>query len=103
MRDVCRCHLPLTPPPYEEHWLPIRDPEPGPHVQAVALCGQDPKILRSERTPDGWRTQGAAANYADHTPPKPWEQVGRCWNRRDHPVRDVTALIHRPGHDGMRR
>jgi hypothetical protein len=92
---ACRCGLLLTPLPDADHWLPSRDPEPGPHVQAVALCGQDPTILRSERTPDGWRSQGAAAVYPDHTPPKPWERVGRCWDGREHPVRDVTGLLHR--------
>jgi hypothetical protein len=92
IRD-CRCGLPLAPPPNEPHWLPTRDPEPGPHVQAVALCGQDPEILRSERAPGGWRTRGAANSYADCTPPRSWEHVGFCWNRRDHPVRDVTGLM----------
>jgi hypothetical protein len=94
MIPACRCGLLLTAPPNDHHWLPSRDPEPGPHVQAVALCGQDPAILRSERTPGGWRSQGAAAIYPDDTPPKPWERVGRCWDGREHPVRDVTGLLH---------
>jgi hypothetical protein len=94
MIPACRCGLLLTAPSNDQHWLPSRDPEPGPEVQAVALCGQDPTILRSERTPGGWRSRGAAAIYPEGTPPKPWERVGRCWDGREHPVRDVTGLLH---------
>jgi hypothetical protein len=85
MIPACRCGLLLTPPSNDHHWLPSRDPEPGPHVQAVALCGQDPAILRSERTPDGWRFHGAAATYPDLIPPKPgsaWAAAGTAVNIR---------------------
>jgi hypothetical protein len=92
MIRACRCGLLLTPPQNAHHWLPSRDPEPSAHVQAVALCGQNPAILGSERTAEGWRSRGAAAAYPDHTPPKPWDRVGRCWNGNEHPVRDVTGL-----------
>jgi hypothetical protein len=95
MIRACRCGLLLTPPPDVHYWLPSRDPEPGPHVRAVALCGQDPGILRTERTPGGWHSQGAAAIYPEHTPAKPWKHVGRCWDGREHPVRDVTEVLHR--------
>jgi hypothetical protein len=34
----------------------------------VALFGQDPASLRSERIPGGWRYQGVAALYSDQVP-----------------------------------
>jgi hypothetical protein len=94
MTRFCRCGLPVDPPGSAAHWWPSRDPEPGPEVQAVALCHRDPAILRHERTLGGWRSDGAAAIYPEHTPAKPWRWVGRCWDGREHPVRDVTALLH---------
>jgi hypothetical protein len=93
MSRGCRCGLPLDPPDHP-HWLPSRDPEPGPEVQAVALCGYNPAILRCVRTAGGWRSQGPRACYPDHTPPKQWERVGRCWDGQEHPVYDVTSLLH---------
>jgi hypothetical protein len=90
MTRVCRCGLPLDPPD-SPHWLPSRDPEPGPDVQAIALCHRDPAILRHERTLGGWRSDGAAAIYPQHTPAKPWRGVGRCWDGREpRPRRDRT-------------
>jgi hypothetical protein len=51
---TCRCGLQLAPiPADQQHWLLSRDPEPGPEVKAVAICGQDPAILRSERIAGG--------------------------------------------------
>jgi hypothetical protein len=93
MSSGSRCGLPLHPPD-GRYWLPSRDPEPGPEVQAVALCGQDPAILRCERTSGGWRFQGVAA-VPHCTPPKPWYRVGHCWDSCEHPVYDVTSSPHR--------
>lgn len=92
MTRRCRCGLPLNPPD-GPHWVPSRDPDPGSAVAAVALCGRDPAILRSERVPGGWGSRGAAATYAEHSPPKPWPAVGHCWNGREHPVCDVTSSL----------
>jgi len=94
MIRTCPLRSPARPPGRHPHWLPSRNPEPGPDVQAVALCGCDPVILRCERTSGGWRSDGAAALYPDHTPPKPWELVGRCWDGREHPICDVTTLLY---------
>src|SRR5688572_5535882 len=92
MSRGCRCGLPLDPPD-GPHWVPSRDPDPGSAVAAVALYGRDPVILRSERVRGGWRSQGAAAIYPEHSPPKPWRSVGHCWNGREHPVCDVTMWL----------
>ncbi len=99
-RPACRCGLPID-PPTGPHWLPSRDPEPGAHVLAVALCSHEPAILRYERVAGGWRSNGAAAIYPNHTPPKPWQRVGLCWDGREHPVRDVTGAT--PAHVGTAR
>jgi hypothetical protein len=89
-RASCRCRLPLDPPD-GRYWLPSQHPDPGPEVvQAVAICGQDPALLRWERVDGGWRCQGAAA-VPYETPPKPWDRVGRCWDGTQHPVHDVTG------------
>ncbi len=89
MADLCRCHLPFD-PPAGPHWWPARDPEPGEHVLAVAIYGQDPRFLRRVRVAGGWLSQGSAANYPDCTPPAPWTYTGRCWDDVDHSVVDVT-------------
>jgi hypothetical protein len=103
MSRGCRCGLPLEPPD-GPHWFPSRDPDPGSIVAAVALCGRDPTILRSERVPGGWRSQGAAATYPEHSPPMLWQAVGRCWNGREHPVCEVTSsgLLQHSGDGGPR-
>jgi hypothetical protein len=90
--DLCRCHLPLDPPP-DNHWLPWRDPEPESSVLAVALHGQHPTFLRRMRVPDGWHTEGSGANHPDSTPPRPWVEIGQCWAGEQHAVVDVTAFI----------
>ncbi len=92
MADTCRCHLPLD-PPIGVHWLPWRDPEPGLHVLAVALYDEEPSFLRRVRVPGGWHTEGCGAAHPEATPPKPWQEVGRCWDGVEHPVVDVTAFL----------
>ncbi|MGH3568363.1 MAG: hypothetical protein ACRDRH_20505 [Pseudonocardia sp.] len=62
-------------------------------MRAVALYGQDPRILRRRRVPGGWHGEGLAASYPDRTPPVPWPEAGRCWAEVDHPVVDVTGVI----------
>lgn len=88
----CRCHLPLDLPP-ERHWWPSRDPEPDTGVRAVALAGEDPGFLRTERRPDGWHTEGHAAAYPEATPSRGWGDVGRCWDAAEHPVVDVSDWL----------
>ena len=92
MSRSCRCGLPLEPPD-GRYWQPTSgDPEPGPDVQALAICRQDPALLRWERVDGGWQCHGAlAAPYP--TPPKPWVQVGHCWARGKHHVVDVTSSL----------
>jgi hypothetical protein len=97
MSRHCRCGMPLDPPD-GPHWVPSRDPEPGPDVAAVALSGSDPRLLRSERVRGGWRSRGAAA-YPGQSPPRPWWSLGRCWNGSEHPVCDVTSWPAQP-HEG---
>jgi len=89
---MCRCHLPLGPPEASTAcWWPSRSPEPDTTVQAVALAGQDPGFLRTERRGRYWFTAGAAAAHPDHPQPKGWGEVGRCWNGAEHAVVDVTG------------
>jgi hypothetical protein len=91
MVERCRCHRPFT---TNEHcWWPLRDPEPGPQVQVVVLVGDDPGFLRMERVPGGWHGRGAGAPHPELTGPEPWSAVGRCWDRRQHPVLDATGWL----------
>jgi len=85
MADRCRCGLPLD-PPNGRHWWPARDTEPDATVRSVVMVGQQPDHLRAERVDDGWHTRGLLANHAEHTPPRPWSELGRCWAGTKHAV-----------------
>jgi len=89
----CRCHLPLVPPDGLACWWPRRDPEPGDHVLAVAMHGDDARFLRLVRVRERWYRRGAGANHPDSTPPVPWSEAGRCWAGTHHAVVDATDMV----------
>ncbi|MGI8798854.1 MAG: hypothetical protein ACR2GE_06100 [Pseudonocardia sp.] len=60
-------------------------------MRAVALVGEDPSFLRTERDGAGWRTAGLGAAYPDCTPPRRWGELGRCWDGIEHAVVDATG------------
>lgn len=92
----CRCHRSLE-PPSGQHWLPHSDPEPGPDIRVVVLCGDEPGFLRMVRVPGGWHRQGAATSYSDYTSPVPWSDAGRCWAGAEHPVLDASRIAELAG------
>lgn len=88
---LCRCHLSLNAPSDGRiFWKPWQDPEPDTAVRAVALAGQDPRFLRSERRADGWHTEGHAAAHPEVSPSREWGDLGRCWAGSHHPIVDAT-------------
>ncbi|MBV9312128.1 MAG: hypothetical protein JO100_00005 [Pseudonocardia sp.] len=91
---ICRCHRSFS-LPEGAYWRPMRDPEPGPQVQAVAFVGDDPAVLQMVRVPEGWHGQGVAAHHPELTAPEPWAVVGQCWASQEHPVVDVTGWPQR--------
>lgn len=91
---TCRCHRSFTAPDGTEHWLPTKDPEPGPEIQVLAFCGDDPAVLRMVRVPGGWHGEGIAAPHPELSGPEPWAVVGQCWSGQEHPV--VAVSTYRP-------
>ncbi len=94
--DRCRCNRAVD-PPSGQHWQPHRDPEPGPNVRVVVLCGDEPGFLRMVRVPGGWHRQGAATSYSDRTPPVPWSDTGQCWAGVQHSVLDASRVAESTG------
>jgi len=89
----CACFLPLRTPSGQRFWIPTVHPEPPEHITVVAHYGRDPLFLRMERVPGGggWKTLGAAASHHEVTPPEPWEEVGFCRCKVEHPVIAVES------------
>lgn len=86
----CQCHRELA-GPKAPHWRPIRDPEPGAEVRAVAFAEDDPAVLQMVRAPGGWHAEGVAAPHPELTGLEPWALVGQCWAGSEHAVVDVTT------------
>lgn len=92
MADTCRCHLPFGPPD-GPHWWPLHDPEPDQRVSAVALAGDNPRLMYLVRRPEGWSQQGVRVYHPDVIRPMPWTDVGRCWDGVHHAVVDATEAV----------
>lgn len=86
---LCWCGLDLEPPAGTECWQPDLDPEPGPQVYAVAICGESPLARRAVRREDhaGWQTTGTHIAPPDKAITWHWSEVGRCPAGGLHPVR----------------
>lgn len=72
-------------------------PEPPESVLAVAILEMDPNRMRWERVRvdhhDGWWWLGAGTDSHDPGWPSRWEEVGRCWARTQHDLKDVTGWL----------
>jgi hypothetical protein len=81
---ICRCGLPLSPPPGLRVWRPMIDlaPRLDERVSSVVIYRMDPLWMRAVRVPSGWLRCGRSI------PPwrVPWPHVGLCAAGVSHPV-----------------
>lgn len=89
-RRHCQCGLDLEPPPDIECWRPDLQPDPGPDVYAVAICGEFPAARRAVRCENGagWQERGASPHWPGAgSITLAWSEIGRCSAGGLHPVR----------------